>query len=763
MRRPLLGLSFLFAGGICLENFFRFGTAVSACAAVAALSGFFLFRGKGIAHAFLLCAVFATGLFRLALNESSPSADHVTKAISDLPAWVSVTGVVITDPVIQEIRRTVPKQETQYKVIFNLRLDSITQFGHRKKTQGYLRVIVRKTDRPVAYGDRIEMRGLLRAAQEQKNFFLFDYSKWLKRQDIYHIMTVENGSNLKVLAHDKGRLLNSWGYKLRAKVNQTLKIGLENEPDLSAVLSGMILGYREEIPDNISEEFQRTGTFHILAVSGQNLTFIAFVFIILLRSFGVSKWRCGFVVLPVLILYCASVGWQPGCLRAFWMAAVVIVSWMLIKPFDLLNAVGVAAIVTLAWDPQQLFDVGFQFSFTVVLALIVVTPWIWGKMKSFFEPDPFLIPELVSHRDKLWKYGGGGIAQMAASSLVAWVGSLPFTLLYFHTFAPVTVLANMFIVPMATIILTLGLISFLGGLFHPVVALIYNNANYFFLKLLLAGIHSFSLMPLGCYYFSFNSPTPPQDGFILHCLEAERSQSYILQSRDQTFVIDTGNENCARHILVPTLKALGVNKIDGLILSHADSQHIGGTPYLLRNFPVGQVWMNPWTGRSSSHAKAMEAIQIRKIPLTSHLGQQEVFVKHDRKARVFYPEAAPNSKRADDTCPVVAIQVGAETILMTFDLPEEKLMEMIPLLTEMGMIPVDWIVCGFDSKNSNLPAQFARATMARGMIYSRPEPSSPGQENNDIKLINTSRQGGVMITVDQGKTTVRSAKRLSEH
>lgn len=299
MKRPLLGLALIFAAGVAAGGIFSAPMWVPLLACAICLGSFFFFRERRFSAILLLTAVFFGGLFRMALDEMPPPADDISRMVGNEPSWVTVTGVIVSDPEVERIHRpsgNLGKEKEEYKIIFNLRADSVTRFGQPETTRGKLRVVVRRTSQVYAYGDHLKIRGRIQEPWAQKNFRLFDYSRWLERQDIRRIMMTPDGGMVETLARDQGNWLGAAGYKLRAKVNQTLKIGLENEPALSAVLSGMILGYREEIPDTINEEFQRTGTFHILAVSGQNLTFIAFVFIVLLRSFGVSKWRCGYVV-----------------------------------------------------------------------------------------------------------------------------------------------------------------------------------------------------------------------------------------------------------------------------------------------------------------------------------------------------------------------------------------------------------------------------------------------------------------------------------
>lgn len=752
MRRPLLGLAFCFSLGILIEGIVKTGFWVPFLYSVILLSGYCLFiKYQRLSIVLLFGTVVTMGAFRLALSELPPGRVHLLNIIHGSSPWITCEGVIISDPENRSVYRThsheneIPRRKTS----FILRLESLTQFGHTLRAEGYLKVVVRNSgNQQLKYGDRVKLRGKLSGAPRQKNFYLFDYAQWLRRQGVFHILSVDDSSSVDVVARNQGALLTSIGFKIRSRVNNALKLGLENEPQLSSVLSGMILGYRDDIPAHVSEEFQRTGTFHILAVSGQNLTFIAFIFIIVLRSFGMTKWKCGYVVLPVLILYCASVGWQPGCLRAFWMSVVVIGAWMMIRPFDLLNALSFAALLILIWDPQQLFDVGFQFSFAVVISLIVFTPWIWDKMRKFFDPDPFLIPELISKKHHLWKYGGGGVAQMAVSSLVAWMASLPFTIYYFHTFAPVTVLANLFIVPMATIILSLGLISFLGSFIHPCIALIYNNANFLFLKILLAGIHFFSLIPSGCLYYSLNEPKLEQDEFILHCLEAGNSQSYILQTKDSIYVIDTGNENCSRFITIPYLKALGVNHIDGLILSHADAQHMGGSLNLLANYDLSHVWMNHYDGTSQVSGKLINFMDKEKVPYSKISTNTKINLGYAGTMEILYPRTGMHIKRADESCPVIVIQGRGKSLLLTFDLPADMIKNdfIRDFINQNNGFDVEWIICGFDANNKNLPLDLAKILKAKGIIFSSSvSEKQPIETQDQLLLINTSLKGGVQI------------------
>lgn len=768
MKRPLLGLALSLAVGIGMESFLGLGLWTALVLTGVCLAAFFIFCRHDLSLPLIFCAMCAFGLFRLALSDAELAGDDLGRVVTGIPAWVECRGVVISDPEYEPIEDEYGNTK-RTRGAATIRVDAVKQFAQWRTCQGKVRLFIR--DLPpgsLRYGDQIIVRGQMRVAEGQKNFYLFDYAQWLGRQGVRHTLFAAEPSSIRILAHDRGHLLSALGYKLRQKVNASLRMGLENEPELSAVMSGMLLGYREDIPEHVSEEFQRTGAFHILAVSGQNLTFLAFAFILICRAFGLSKWKCGYIVLPVLLLYCASVGWQPGCLRAFWMAFAVIGSWILIRPSDLLNSVGFAALVTLLWDPRQLFDVGFQFSFAVVISLIVFTPMIWAWVKKYFEPDSFLIPELVSRRDKIWKYGAGGLTQLFISSLVAWVGSLPFTIFYFNTFAPVTVMANMFIVPMATIILFIGLLAFMGGLINPSITILYNNANFVFLKILLGGIHFFSTLPLACFYVSFDAPKPLSGEVLIHSLEAERSQAYILQTRQEVYVIDTGNEQTARYILVPYLKALGVNRIDSVILTHADLQHAGGVSYLLRNLRVDEVMINPYRGRSKAYNKMLDEILLEaKIPVRTICMGDSLDLAGGVRMSVLHPALPQKFARADESALVIEIKNSERTLLMSSDAGEQTLQALHELSGSMGA-RAELLLAGMDSKANVLPVNFMRQAGIKVMIASgsrhrdyAPKTAIPETdyiEEEFGRVIHTANSGGVQIRMAPAGIQIKTAR-----
>ena len=127
----------------------------------------------------------------------------------------------------------------------------------------------------------------------------------------------------------------------------------------------------------------------------------------------------------MLALYVFATGAHPGAVRALVMASVWLLSWMLVRPTNGLNNLAAAALVLLVWEPTQLFDGGFLLSFTVVAAIVVLTPRIEERMNRLVAPDPFLPRRFVSK----WRLGVESATwpgvRLLSCSLAAWIGLVP--------------------------------------------------------------------------------------------------------------------------------------------------------------------------------------------------------------------------------------------------------------------------------------------------------------------------------------------------
>ena len=190
------------------------------------------------------------------------------------------------------------------------------------------------------------------------------------------------------------------------------------------------------------------------------------------------------LAVPLLVFYCLISGASTPVVRATVMAIVFMFGLFIKREPDIYNSLSIAALFILGFNPAQLFDVGFQLSFASVISIVYLYP----KIKSLLHADSLKIK---------------GIRLLIDGCLVsfsAWLGTMGFIAYYFKIFSPITVLANLFIVPLATLITLSGFSLIMMGLILPCLAPFFASTCELLVKLLL-NINAFLIkLPVSCLY-----------------------------------------------------------------------------------------------------------------------------------------------------------------------------------------------------------------------------------------------------------------------
>jgi len=215
---------------------------------------------------------------------------------------------------------------------------------------------------------------------------------------------------------------------------------------------------------------------------------------------------------------------------------VIIAGWALRRPADLINSLAAAAFIILLWDPQQLFQAGFQLSFLVVLSLALFTTILEAFHAPLIEPDParpetiaqgfvrripmlrLIFPDslLPAELRSAWQRWLGTplrwLLSGVTTSMAAWLGSIPLVAYYFHLFTPIGLLANLIVVPLSSFALACNLASLAVGELVPGAAELFNHAAWFFMWLMVGFSEWAAQMPGGCFHVAGPSPA----GFALY-------------------------------------------------------------------------------------------------------------------------------------------------------------------------------------------------------------------------------------------------------
>ncbi|MEB3100732.1 ComEC/Rec2 family competence protein [Ferviditalea candida] len=305
-------------------------------------------------------------------------------------------------------------------------------------------------------GDNIRFRGALSRPEPAGNFGGFDYRRYLYLQHIHWQASVKGLEGVALQKPDSWnryslqRMVDRWRVSLNGRL-----IGLYPESS-AGLMESLLIGYREDLDPEQFRSFSNLGLTHLLAISGLHVGVVLGAILGLLKWMRITKETrllIGILIIPVFIVL---TGASPSVTRAGIMAAIALyaVRRNLLK--DGLNVLSIAALLMLLWNPYFLFDISFQLSFIVTVGLIVGMPKLFAVL-----PIP-----------------GRKLKGLLTVTLVAQVVSFPLTIYYFNQFSLLSLIANLLIVPLySLVVLPLGYVSLLADGIHHGSALVLGRGT----------------------------------------------------------------------------------------------------------------------------------------------------------------------------------------------------------------------------------------------------------------------------------------------
>lgn len=587
---------------------------------------------------FLLVALFFYAL-HLSQRTESPGL-RLAQELGARPRPVVVLGEVVSEA----------KSDARGYSNFLLRLSAIEISGRRENCRATVSV---RWKGEAELGDELRLTALAETIPPSRNPGVFDARAALARRDVFNSLFARYRENGVIVRPAAGSFFPRLAANARDWMETTLTRGLENSPDVCALIRGMALGVRHETQEDVEEPFQQTGTLHLFAVAGLHVGIIAQLLWILARLVRLPRKAAAAFIIPFLFFYSQVTGGHVSSERAATMAAVLLGGIFFGRRVFALNSLAAAAVLILALDTNQLFASGFQLSFAVVGAIILLQNALFEPIARIAAPDPFLPRNLVrpSRRagENVLRWAGRGISVSAA----AWVGSLLLIAWYFYLVTPISLLANLTIVPVAFFILATAMLSLLTAPFSVWLSLVFNNANWSLSQLILALVQIFAQLPGGHTYIE--RPHWPNNALAeITVLDAGAGAAMHLRSGGKDWLFDCGSARDYETLLRDYLHSRGVNRLDGLLLTHGDSLHIGGAAALLEEFRPRRVLDNAAPDRSRIHrALAASLPQRQLLARGDHLQ-----LARNLEAQILFPPRGFKAKAADDEALVVRLTIA---------------------------------------------------------------------------------------------------------
>ena len=441
----------------------------------------------------------------------------------------------------------------------------------------------------------------------------------------------------------------------------------------------LVVGQREFVDHRTRDALLVTGTAHLLSVSGLHLAIVmALAGYVAAISPLPMKGRIAFV-LAICIAYTLITGGRPPVLRACLLAGAVMVSLWIKRPNQPLNSLALAGIVLLLWNPELLFSIGVQLSFLAVTTLLIcgrkdrgISAMRAARRKQSFDE---LIEESRPTIERYMRRSVYAVRQMAWFSGCVTVISMPLVWFQFNVVSLISVLVNVLLFPMLFIALASGIATVLLGAISDTFAVIPGWICQFIISWMRFVIETATSVPFGHFWL----PAPPgvwvvvfyvvllfllwrrpgvggrkhRYGWIVcwmlvayfvstrpsdlpaECVEATfvdvgHGTCVVLRfADDDVWLYDCGrlgNNTGSSRDIDATLWSMGVAKLTGVILSHADSDHYNALPGVIRRFGVGQIVTPP--GMLDEHEPALRqtrrAIKKTQIPIREVAASDEI-------------------------------------------------------------------------------------------------------------------------------------------
>ncbi|MFN7013954.1 MAG: ComEC/Rec2 family competence protein, partial [Bacteroidia bacterium] len=292
-------------------------------------------------------------------------------------------------------------------------------------------------------GDRITFEPNFKEIKEPQNPAEFNYKQYLAFHLIYRQTYLKSGKWQKVgsgSTFNLKRIAEAWRNKLLSIIEQNNISGNE-----AAVLSALLVGYKDKLEASIVRSYSGSGAMHVLAVSGLH---VGIIYVIISSVFFfLDKIKYGIIVKTIIILlllwaFGFITGLSASVLRASTMFSFVAAGKAFNRSSNIYNTLAASAILLLLINPYMITEVGFQLSYLAVIGIVTF-------QKGFYN----LIEVKNKWMDKIWL--------LTTVSIAAQISTFPLGLLYFHQFPNYFLLSNLVVIPLATLIIHIGILMFI--------------------------------------------------------------------------------------------------------------------------------------------------------------------------------------------------------------------------------------------------------------------------------------------------------------
>jgi len=632
-----------------------------------------------------------------------------------------------------------PPRHAPNRTVLVLNATQVGEGPRSRAVSGRLRVTWREPDRIFLPGDEVGFTARVHPPSGTRNPGGFDYGAYLVHQGIDAVASLSGPGRVVLTAAPSHlsrwtpwRVIERWRGRIREAALGTL-----SDP-ARGIFLGIIVGEQGYLTDEVRDAFMATGTVHILSISGSHLGLVAllsFLFVkggcrmlpvtwLLALSRVITPTRLAAVATMVLVtFYTLLAGAEVATVRSLVMIAIVMLAVWLGRAHDLLRAVAFAALLLVVQNPRALYDISFQLSFMAVVAIALVIGARSAEEADGLPPRHRSVWDRAGTRlgDYLWLTGGVTLA------------TLPLVAYHFKQIAWLGVIANAVVVPLAGFVLVplglgsavwllvtgqeslpaasvhqavsesmsniVGLLAMAPGAeWHVASPAVLAMAAFY---VLLAGViwpategrgawwrrrvSLIGVMLVLVWWGWSPRDAPGTDTVRVTFLDVGQGDACVLELPDgQTVLIDAGARydtlDMGRAVVGPYLWERGITRLDHVVATHPQLDHVGGLAWVIRSFDVGRYWSNGVAREEPFYRRLQDALRARGLVEERAEEGRAIIDAGPCRLHVLNPPANPIRSWPEDGAQrtssgsilnnlsiVTRLQCGAQTFVLTAD------------------------------------------------------------------------------------------------
>ena len=604
-------------------------------------------------------------------------------------------------------------------------------------------------------GSIIKVEGKLDYPKKNTNFNLFNYKNYLLSEKIYFVLTANKITYIK----DTDNIF------FKAK---NLLINYINNFKTKDYLYTFILGNTSLLEQDTKESFQNNGISHLFAVSGMHITLISTLLMYLLKKITKNHDISYIITIFILFFYTFITNFSSSILRAFLLFLLIYINKKFKFNLKTIEIIMLILLILLMYNPFYIYSIGFKFTFIISIILILFSKKI-NNFKNYF-------------------------SKLLMTSLISFFVSLPIVINNFFEINLISPLLNLIFVPFISIIIfPFSLISlifpFLDNIFYVIVKFMENisiyinntlSINIIIGKMNLIMIVIYYLLTLIClnkvlvkkYIYVlpiitliliYSNINYFNENLIVTALDVGQGDSLMISfpNNNGNILIDTGgivnftktNYEISTSTIIPYLKSIGIKKINYLVLTHGDFDHMGEAINFVNNFKVGKVILN--CGSYNDLEKDLiKVLDKKKIEYYSCI--KELSIDNNK---LYFLNTKEYDNENDNSNVIYAELYGYKFMFMgDAGVGKEK-----DILNKYNLSNIDVLKVGHHGSNTSSSKSFINETNPKYSIISVGKNNRYGHPNKEVlntlkysKIYRTDQVGSIMFKIKNNKLKIET-------